>query len=778
MDFVRSLLSPDGFMPHGHCYLWRPGLVMLHALSDGVIALAYISIPAAIVRFVRGRRDLPYQWMFLAFGAFVVSCGVTHALEIWTLWHASYWLSGAAKAVTAIVSAGTAVLLIRTVPLALALPSPSDLRRAQEELRRANAELQRHLESSTLEARQSAAYLQALLDGTTDAIFVKDLSGRYQLANQATATGLRRPLAEVLGRTDLELLDEPLARGVTQNDARVRQSGETLTAEEPGPQPGQVFLSTKGVVRDAEGRVMGTFGVSRDITERKREEQALRLQKETLQAIVDNIPEMVVFLDASGRPLLVNRDFVRILGWTAEDAREVDLFAELYPDPAARGRAAEFIGASEGRWGEFRTRTRAGDFIDTEWVNVRLSDGTVIGVGRDVTERKRLEDQFRHAQKMEAVGRLAGGVAHDFNNLLGVITGYAELARRALDAGHPAATRLDEVLKAADRAAMLTRQLLAFSRRQVLEPRLVDVNEALLDLEKMLHRVIGEDVTLVMHLAPGLGAVRADPGQLAQVVMNLVTNARDAMPRGGTISVETTEAEAPELRGVVHGPVNEGRYLCLAIADTGEGMDEATRARAFEPFYTTKPLGVGTGLGLSTVYGIVNQSGGHVVVESAPGRGTTFRVYLPFADAWPQPPPTEPETAVEGSETILVVEDLQSLGEAIRESLGAMGYEVLLAADPRDALELAREHAGVIHLLLTDVVMPGMSGPELAAQVQPLHPGIRVLFMSGYTADVLGRQGAMNRGIEIIDKPFTGAALARKMRRVLASEGGAKGGPA
>jgi PAS domain S-box-containing protein len=296
--------------------------------------------------------------------------------------------------------------------------------------------------------------------------------------------------------------------------------------------------------------------------ERRRAEEALRLQKETLQAIVDNIPEMVVFFDASVRPLIVNRDFERILGWTAEEARRVDLLAELYPDPVARQRAAEFIGASAGRWAEFRTRTRGGGTIDTEWVNVRLSDGTIIGVGRDVTERRQLEGQFRQAQKMEAVGRLAGGVAHDFNNLLGVITGYAELCLRVLEPGHPALPRLEQVLRAAERAAGLTKQLLAFSRRQTLEPRLVDLNIVLHDLEKMLHRLIGEDVTLEMRLAAGSGVVRTDPGQFELLVMNLVVNARDAMPGGGTISIETGDAEAAEFSGSAHwrvgGPLRAG----------------------------------------------------------------------------------------------------------------------------------------------------------------------------------------------------------------------------
>jgi PAS domain S-box-containing protein len=503
--------------------------------------------------------------------------------------------------------------------------------------------------------------------------------------------------------------------------------------------------------------------------ERRRADKALRLQKETLQAIVDNIPEMVVFLDASVRPLIVNRDFERILGWTVEEAQRVDLLAELYPDPVARQRAAEFIGASGGRWGEFRTRTRSGGTIDTEWVNVRLSDGTIIGVGRDVTERKQLEDQFRQAQKMEAVGRLAGGVAHDFNNLLGVITGYAELGMRGLEPGHAALPRLEQVLRAAERAAGLTKQLLAFSRRQKLEPKLVDLNFVLRDLEKMVHRLIGEDIALDLRLAPGLAVVRTDPGQFEQLVMNLVVNARDAMPHGGTISIGTSDTDAAEFRGAAHWRVEDGRYVRVVVSDTGEGMDEATRARVFEPFFTTKAVGVGTGLGLATVYGIVKQSGGHIFVESAAGKGTTFRIYLPSVTEAPAAAVAAPPESIEGRETILVVEDQEALREVIREGLGMLGYEVLLAGSGETALELARSHEGPIHLMLTDVVMPQMSGPDLARRIESIRAGIKVLFMSGYTSDVLLRQGATDRGIQLIEKPFTNQALARKVHEVLAS---------
>jgi CheY-like chemotaxis protein len=286
----------------------------------------------------------------------------------------------------------------------------------------------------------------------------------------------------------------------------------------------------------------------------------------------------------------------------------------------------------------------------------------------------------------------------------------------------------------------------------------------------MLRRLIGEDVTLEMRLAAGSGVVRTDPGQFELLVMNLVVNARDAMPGGGTISIETGDAEAAEFSGSAHWRVEEGRYVRVSVSDTGEGMDEATRARVFDPFFTTKPVGVGTGLGLATVYGIVKQSGGHIFVQSAPGQGSTFRIYLPCLDEAPEAagPAPRPEP-LEGGETILVVEDQEALGEVIREGLGDLGYRVLLAGDGETALELAQRHEGDIHLILTDVVMPQMSGPDLARRIESIRAGIKVLFMSGYTSDVLGYKGAMDRGIQIIEKPFTNQALARKLREVLAS---------
>ena len=384
-------------------------------------------------------------------------------------------------------------------------------------------------------------------------------------------------------------------------------------------------------------------------------------------------------------------------------------------------------------------------------------------------ELRAAEERLFLSQKLEAIGRLAGGVAHDFNNILGVITGYGELAQRQLGPEHPAGPRVDQMMKAAERAASLTRQLLAFSRNQVMQPKLLDLNDLVADVEKMLGRLIGEDVDLVVHPAPGLGTVRADPGQIEQIILNLAVNARDAMPKGGSLTLETANVDLDEDYCAAHPPMKPGRYVMLAVSDTGVGMDEETQHRVFEPFFTTKPEGQGTGLGLATVYGIVKQSGGYIWLYSEPGRGTTLRAYLPRVDepaetARPVGPPAE---APRGHETILVVEDTETLREVIRETLEERGYTVLLASNGEEALALARERDGPIDLLLTDVVMPKLGGGDLARLLSALRSGMRVLYMSGYTNGAISQHGVLGGGVMLLEKPFTGSTLARAVREAL-----------
>jgi signal transduction histidine kinase len=404
-------------------------------------------------------------------------------------------------------------------------------------------------------------------------------------------------------------------------------------------------------------------------------------------------------------------------------------------------------------------------------VQDRTVQSMALDIGRQEAEATVAlrDEQLRQSQKIEAIGQLAGGVAHDFSNLLGVILGYGEMAQRELGADHPAQARVHQMMKAAQRAADLTRQLLAFSRKQVLHPKLLDLNTVVANVEGMLDRLIGEDINVVVQPAPRLGTVTADPGQIEQVILNLAVNARDAMPKGGTLTIETANVEVDEDYAATHPPLQPGRYVMLAVSDTGVGMDKATQQRIFEPFFTTKPEGQGTGLGLSTVHGIVKQSGGHLWVYSEPGRGTTFKVYLPWVDELPEVarPAGSPNEPPGGHETILLVEDTEALKDVIRETLEDRGYAVLLASNGEEALALARERKGPIDLLLTDVVMPKLGGGDLARLFLALRPGTRVLYMSGYTDGAISQHGILGEGLMLLEKPFSGDKLARAVREAL-----------
>ncbi len=390
----------------------------------------------------------------------------------------------------------------------------------------------------------------------------------------------------------------------------------------------------------------------------------------------------------------------------------------------------------------------------------------------DVTGRRQLEEQLRQSQKMEAVGMLAGGVAHDFNNLLTIITGYSQLILNSLSPSDPNRSSAEQIMKASERAAALTRQLLAFSRRQVLQPKVLELNRLIGGLSTMLRRLIGEDIDLRLELRPDTGQVNADPGQIEQVLMNLVINARDAMPGGGTLTIETANVELDEnyqSRQVVAKP---GPYTMIAVSDTGVGMDEATQSHLFEPFFTTKGAGRGTGLGLSTVYGIVKRSGGGVKVYSVPNQGTSVKVYLPRIDQPAAIEAAEKSRAANlGTETILLVEDDEMVRGLVRETLVREGYKVLDAPDPVEARRIAESYRGKIHLLITDVVLPKASGRELAAQIAGKRRDMKVLYMSGYADSAIVNGGILGKGLEFLQKPFTPASLSDKVREVLESNG-------
>jgi PAS domain S-box-containing protein len=510
------------------------------------------------------------------------------------------------------------------------------------------------------------------------------------------------------------------------------------------------------------------------VTERTTAEQALTESEMQYRVLFESDPNPLLAYDLDTLGLLaVNEAAVRQYGYTREEFLAMTLQDIHLPQdvPALRDVVAKGETGFRNR-GEWRHRKKDGTIIDVEITRNTLTLAgrpAALAMAHDVTKRKSVETQLLQAQKMEAVGRLAGGIAHDFNNLLTVILGSSDLLLEGLRVDHQSRADLEDIQKAGQRAAALTRQLLAFSRQQVLAPQVLDLNALIADLEKMLRRLIGEDIEFRTVLAPDLGAVRADPGQLEQVIMNLAVNARDAMPHGGKLTVETINADLDDAYAQAHVPLVAGRYAMLAVSDTGIGMDTQVKAHIFEPFFTTKEKGKGTGLGLATVYGIVKQTDGYIWVYSEPGQGTSFKIYLPHVAAAPEPPAPKPlvPASLAGSETVLLAEDEEAVRNFTRRVLAAHGYTVLTAADGQEALHLAEQHAGPIHLLLTDVVMPNMGGRELAERLVAARHDTKVLYLSGYTDDAIVHHGVLEPGIAFLQKPFTLQGLARKLREVL-----------
>jgi len=637
-----------------------------------------------------------------------------------------------------------------------------------------NMQRRKHAEKAL---RQEKALADAVIESLPGVFFLQDRAGRNLRWNQ-NAERLSRygpgnasrlgNVADKYKEAAQRAMDEVFERGSVHLEADMMVQGGTAP-----------YYFT-GVRVELEGKpYVAAVGI--DLTESKTAEEAVRRSEAELRSFVENAPYGIGTISVQQDQFLhANPALVRLLGYGSEaEVLALTVSRDLYSDGGASGfrpqpTRADFFSAVEFTW-----KRRDGKPVVVQASGRRLSNpehgGEVLEIiAEDVTARRLLEEQLRHAQKMEALGQLAGSIAHDFNNLLGVIIGYSELLSANLGHDGETCARLEIIKKAGVRAASLTSQLLAFSRRQVLEPRVLNLNSVVTETQKMLQRLMGEDIEQKIVLDPALGKTKSDPGQLVQVIMNLAVNARDAMPTGGQLTIQTANVSFEEPANFYGVAVPPGQYVMLSVSDTGTGMDAETRTRIFEPFFTTKEAGRGTGLGLATVYGIVKQSGGYVFADSEPRKGTMFRVYLPrvqqsVEDA--SPPHETIKTLPPGSVTLLVAEDERAFRDLLREGLQARGYQVLVASNGVEALQVAEQHNGPIRLLITDVIMPQMSGPELAKSLTKARHNTDVLYMSGYADDKLNAIANSDGELTLIQKPFYIDDLVRKIQEILQRDG-------
>jgi len=548
----------------------------------------------------------------------------------------------------------------------------------------------------------------------------------------------------------------------------------------------RVLESKASVIRSSAGEPERLVIVNRDITERKEAAETLRLTESGFRSMIEDAPYGIFRAATDGTLLRANPALEKMLAYEKLDEMlKANLDTEIFKNPSDFQKLKELLdSANEFKDVEVGLKRRDGAPITVRCTGRRVKEEH-LGVpcfdvfAEDVTERRILERQLQMAGKMEAVGRLSGGIAHDFNNLLGVIIGYSQVLKRRLDPGSALLEHAEEIEKAGQRAASLTRQLLAFSRQQILTPAVLNMNDLILDMAKMLPRLLGEDIAVSTSLYADLGMVKADQGQIEQVIMNLAVNARDAMLQGGKLLIETANVELDQAYAWQHPGAKPGHYVMLSLTDSGIGIDAETLAHIFEPFFTTKELGKGTGLGLATVYGVVKQSGGYIWVDSKPGQGASFQIFLPRIEETARTVAATMPLAqtTGGSETILLVEDAESLRKLTRSFLESRGFRVLVAQNGEEAIEVEARHSAKIDLLLTDVVMPGMNGRVLSEKLQPKQPAMRILYMSGYTDSFIAGHGVLERGTVLLNKPFTEDALIGKVREVLDREKTAGGGP-
>ncbi len=933
MSLLWTILTPQGFEPHGYCFLWTRPLLWLYIVSDSLITLSYYSIPIALIYFVRKRRDLAFKRVFLFFAVFIIACGTTHLMALWTIWSPLYWLDAVVKAVTATASVVTAVALWPLIPKALALPSPAQLEaanlalqeevrerhRAQEALHAAYDEMEGRVRERTRELTSTAEALQAkiaehelaeqalreseakywaLVTQINDGLFVVDDQGVITFGNQALARihGVDSP-EQLAGRSLFEFIT-PIAldhvKGLFTRAIETGIAAEVVETQIVRADGESAFIEVKSVPILEDGRVTGLRGILRDVTERKRSELALRETYDLLKAVVDASAAGITIVDREGNVRLWSPAAERMFGWRKEEVLERPLPTvpfdgrEEYLALCERAMAGELIvglevvrqkkdgsaidvslstaplrDGKEGitgvvgimvditerkrTEGQIRLQTAAleaaangiiitdrngtirwanpaftrltgytaeevvgrnprilrsgqhdqafyrnlwdtilsGSVWQGEMVN-RRKDGSLyteeqtiapvldqrgamahfIAIKQDVTEHKRLEAQLRQAQKLEAIGLLAGGIAHDFNNLLSGIIGFAELALKELPEGSKGASYLNRVPRLGRQAGGLIGQLLAFARKAPLERQPLDLNPLLKESGKLLQRTFPETITIQVEPAFQSLIANADLGEVQQIILNLATNARDAMPHGGALTLRLVPVTLTEASLGDHPHRRPGAFACLTVADTGTGIPAAIRDRIFEPFFTTKALGHGTGLGLASVYGIVHQHEGWLEVETAEGQGSAFHVFLPIVPIPADATPSAAEAMPHGRETLLLVEDNPIVLEMGEILLSDLGYTVFAAADGVEALAVFRTHPGIA-LVLTDAIMPRMGATDLIPALRALNPDIKVLISTGYAPDEIRRTLDHLKINGYIRKPFSQVDVATAVRAVI-----------
>lgn len=924
MNFLRQLFSSGDFMPHGYCYLWNPELVWLHVISDALIALVYFTIPFTLLRLVRKRRDLPFNSMIVLFGVFIVACGGTHAMEIWNLWHAEYWLAGIVKAVTAASSVGTAILLVQLVPKAAKLPDVNQWIQANAALEseiHERRELEIDLRISEARYRDQAE----LLDLTHDAILVRNLrseitywnraaerlygwgaeEARGKLSHELLQTVFPKPFdeiaAEILtrGSWEGELIHQrrdgsvvtvysrwALRTGTDGNSTVVLESNRDITHTKQEQQKFRnlleaapdaiVIVNHAGYIQLVNAQTETLFGYSReeligkpvevlvpnrfqdshrddrhsyersprrrsmaatlelfgrrkdgsefpaeislnpletpngvlissairDVTQRKVRAERLRQQEVRFRLLIDAVKDYaIISLDPAGLITTWNSGAQRLKGYAAEEIIGEHVSRLYPPETLTAGRLEDELREAEasGHVEDHGWRVRKdGSCFWAEVVTTALRDpaGKLVGfvkIDRDITARRAAEDQIQklntelHQRVFELdtankeLESFSYSVSHDLRAPLRHVDGFTRILKEEYSEGIPAeglkyldrildaATHMGQVRQQAIRAAALTKQLLAFARRQILEPRNIDLNQSVTETRSLLEKVIGSNIEIKINLAAELALVRADPTQVEQVLMNLCINARDAMAGGGRLSIETSAATFDERYCAAQPFARPGDYAMLAVTDNGTGMDAATLDRIFEPFFTTKEMGKGTGLGLATVYGIVRQHGGFLHVYSELNVGTTFRVYLPITSSSVKAEVFADETdpVRGGSETILIAEDHEGLRGLARETLSNLGYDVVLACDGEQAIREFQQQADRIDLLLLDVVMPKMDGPEAYARMSAKRPDVPVIFATGYSADIALLHKVQEQGLAVMQKPYVPRDLARRVRETL-----------